>query len=227
MVRVVIAEDHQILVDGLRLTLTSAGLEVVGTTGDGSEVVELVETTQPDVVLLDLQLPRKGGFECLHELRERTPDVKVIILSGNDDQGSIDRALELGAVCFIGKGVDPADLAATIRILATGQPIHPAGSRPVGAPGDRRAAASGHPAIEALDLTRRENEILRLVSEGHSNIQLAKMLWVTEQTVKFHLSNIYRKLDVRNRTQAAAKARSLGITESPDGESGHHPELIG
>jgi DNA-binding NarL/FixJ family response regulator len=189
-------------------------LDVVGTTGDGAEVVDLVEATHPDVLLLDLGLPRKSGFDCLRELRERAPQVKVIVLSGSDDPASIDQALELGAICFIGKRVEPADLAATVRMAATDQPIYRRGSS--GAPPRRRAAAET--ALDAAELTRREKEILRLVSEGHSNAKLAKMLWVTEQTVKFHLSNIYRKLDVENRTQAAAKARHLGFTDAVDEE---------
>ncbi len=211
MVRVVIADDHAILVEGLRTTFASEGVEVIGTTGDGAEVVELVEATQPDVVLLDLGLPRKSGFDCLREIRETAPQVKVIVFSGSDDRASIDQALELGAICFIGKRVEPADLAATVRMAATDQPIY----RPASGGAVPRRRTPETP-IDTTDLTRREKEILRLVSEGHSNAKLARMLWVTEQTVKFHLSNIYRKLDVENRTQAAAKARHMGFTGADD-----------
>jgi len=130
MVRVVIADDHQMLVDALEATLTGAGMDVVATTVDGAAVVALVEETRPDVVLLDLELPGQSGYECLREIRERTPSAKVIILSGSDDQAAIGRALELGAVCFIGKGVDPADPAAMIRILATSRPIYQAALDP-------------------------------------------------------------------------------------------------
>lgn len=210
MASVVIADDHPIFVDALRVTLTDAGLEVVGTTNNGADLVGLVEEIQPDVVLLDLQMPGMSGLDCLAALRARTPDVKVIILSGSDNRSSIEGALALGAVCFVGKGVEPADLAATVRILASEAPIY-------SAPRARSTvealiAAASATAGTDHGLTRRELEILLLACEGMSNGKLARHLWVTEQTVKFHLSNVYRKLDVSNRTQAAARARALGLT---------------
>lgn len=211
MARVVIADDHPLLVAALQATLVDAGFDVVGTTQYGADVVELVEATAPDVLLLDLQMPDLSGLDCLAALRDRASEVKVIVLSGADDRASIDAALALGAVCYVGKAVDPADLAATIRMMSSKAPIYSASgtNSPARA---RSASASSLSAVDGLGLTRRELEILKLAAEGESNGALARRLWVTEQTIKFHLSNIYRKLDVNNRTQAAAKAHALGIT---------------
>jgi DNA-binding NarL/FixJ family response regulator len=214
---VVIADDHPMMVEAVRATLTAAGLDVVGSTGKGAEVVDLVEATRPDVVLLDLEMPDRNGLDCLAALRERIPDQKVIVLSGADDVSAVDRALAMGAVCFVGKSVDPADLAATVRVMATKGPIYQSPAAAV--PAQARASASQEVGADVIDLTRRELEILELVSTGMSNADLARRLWVTEQTVKFHLSNIYRKLGVGNRTHAAAKARALGLTSGIEGSS--------
>lgn len=205
--RVVIADDHPMMVEALRAALTEVGLEVVGATAYGAEVVGLVERTRPDVVVLDLQMPDRSGFECLAALRAAAPEVKVIILSGSEDRASIDRALALGAVCYAGKSVDPRDLAATVRSIATGS-IHVLGSV-VGAAA-REPADLSSPGVEPR-LTGKEHEILQLVATGMPTGQVARKLWVTQATVKFHLSNIYRKLEVSNRTQATAKAHKLGL----------------
>ena len=194
--------------------LSSAGLTVVGTTRYGSALVDLVDATAPDIVLLELFLPDMSGLECIAALRERAPDVNVIVLSSADDQSSIDGALAMGAACYVAKTVDPLDIAATVRIIGKRAPIYHAGSPTVSTLRQVSAAASAQ-----VGLTRREREMLQLASEGLSNIKIARLLWVTEQTVKFHLSNIYRKLEVKNRTQAAAKARSLGLTSENHGEA--------
>ena len=212
MTRVVIADDHPMMVEALRASLTSEGLEVVGATQYGAEVVGLVEATQPDVLLLDLVMPDRSGLDCLAALRERMPNVKVIVLSGLEDQASIDAALATGAVCYVRKDVDSRDLAATVRIMATNAPIYAAASWGAPVPASQPAAADS--AAADLGLTRREGEIVELVQTGMSNAEMASTLFVTEQTIKFHLSNIYRKLGVSNRTQAAARARGLGLTSA-------------
>jgi DNA-binding NarL/FixJ family response regulator len=206
--RVVIADDHPMMVEALRASLTGEGLEVVGATQYGAEVVGLVEATQPDVLLLDLVMPDRSGLDCLAALRERMPDVKVIVLSGLEDQASIDAALATGAVCYVRKDVDSRDLAAMVRIMATNAPIYAVGRSGAPAPAGEPSAGS---AAAGIGLTRREGEIVELVQTGMSNAEMANTLFVTEQTIKFHLSNIYRKLGVSNRTQAAARARGLGL----------------
>jgi len=211
MVRVVIADDHPLFVEALEVALTNAGLEVVGTAGDGAALLGLVEQTDADVALLDLEMAGMGDSDCLRELRRKVPNLKVILLSGHNDSDSINSSPSLESVCQVGKTVKLADLVATVRIMAAAAPVY---SSQVVSPTQLENEA----AVTSVGLTRRELEILRLVSEGQSNNVVARTLWVTEQTVKFHLSNVYRKLDVSNRTQASAKAHSLGLTSEVTAE---------
>jgi DNA-binding NarL/FixJ family response regulator len=205
--RVVLVDDHPLFVEALRAAVERAGIEVAGTASRGDELMNLMETIEADAVLLDLAMPGLDGYECLAQLRERHPDVRVIIVSATDDEENIRRALDSGAVCFVGKATDPNDLAGAVHVLLSDS-IHlevPRGVRP-----GPRAAANGDAA--AL-LTPRELEILRLASDGLSNSDMAKQLWVTDQTIKFHLSNVYRKIDVSNRTGASRWAREHGLLD--------------
>ncbi len=170
--------------------------------------MELMETVEADAVLLDLAMPGLDGYQCLAQLREHHPSTRVIVVSATDDEENIRRALDSGAVCFVGKATDPNDLAGAVHVLLSDS-IHlevPRGARP----GARQSASNG--AAAGL-LTPRELEILRLASDGLSNSEMAKQLWVTDQTVKFHLSNIYRKLEVSNRTGASRWAREHGLLD--------------
>jgi DNA-binding NarL/FixJ family response regulator len=209
--RVVVADDHPLFVEALRAVLEQDGIEILGSTGRGDDVVRLVAETSPDVLLLDLAMPRRDGLECLAEIRQRFPEVEVIVVSADDRPDVIECALGLGAVCFVGKTIAPEELTHAIRVVAdrSSSVIYAASS--AAARQQEKAAGPPAPASPEYGLTKREREILSLVVEGHSNAELARMLWVTEQTVKFHLSNIYRKLSVANRTQAAAKARGLAL----------------
>jgi DNA-binding NarL/FixJ family response regulator len=197
--RVVLVDDHPLFVEALRAAVERAGLEVAGTASRGDELMNLMETVEADAVLLDLAMPGLDGYECLDQLRERHPNTRVIVVSATDDQENIRRALDSGAVCFVGKAADPNDLAGAVHVLLSDS-IHLEVPR----------AANG--AAAAL-LTPRELEILRLASDGLSNSEMAKQLWVTDQTVKFHLSNIYRKLEVSNRTGASRWAREHGLLD--------------
>ena len=147
------------------------------------------------------------GLACLRRALERLPSLKAIVLSVHEDRTYIDAALRAGAVAYVVKTAHPDDVAAAIR---------QAFEHSIYFPGVSTASPSQGLTIEdeATKLTRREIEILQLVAEGYSNAQLAKMLWVTEQTVKFHLSNVYRKLDVANRTEASRWAQIHGILAS-------------
>jgi DNA-binding NarL/FixJ family response regulator len=206
--RVVLVDDHPLFVEALRAAVERAGIEVAGTASRGDELMKLMENVDADAVLLDLAMPGLDGYECLDQLRERYPKTRVIVVSATDDEENIRRALDSGAVCFVGKATDPNDLAGAVHVLLSDS-IHlevPRSSRP----GPRASGANG--AAAAL-LTPRELEILRLASDGLSNSEMAKQLWVTDQTIKFHLSNIYRKLEVSNRTGASRWAREHGLLD--------------
>jgi DNA-binding NarL/FixJ family response regulator len=186
-----------------------AGFEIAGTATRGDDLLDLMARVEADVVLLDLAMPGYDGFECIHRLRASHPTAAIVVVSGADDEASIRHAMEAGAVCFVGKAADPNDLAGAIHVLLN-DAIHLTPHTPP--PAAEPTLEPGEEGVDAL-LTRRELEILRLVSSGLSNAQMAKHLWVTEQTIKFHLSNIYRKIGIRNRTAASRWAQANGLLE--------------
>jgi two-component system nitrate/nitrite response regulator NarL len=189
--RVVLADDHPLFLAALRAVLERAGIEVVGSATRGDRLLAFVAELRPDAVLLDIEMPGIDGMTCLRTLRWRWPEIRVVVVSGHEADEQVAEALAAGAAAFVGKTVDVDELTDLLR---------PASAKAAG-----RTAAAG------VGLTKREVEILRLAAEGHSNATLARMLWVVEPTVKYHLSNAYRKLGVANRTQAAARARALGL----------------
>ena len=207
--RVVLADDHPLFLQALQVAMERAGFEIAGTAMRGDDLLELMDRVQADVVLLDLAMPGYDGFECIHRLRASHPNAAIVVVSGADDEASIRHAMEAGAVCFVGKAADPNDLAGAIHVLLN-DAIHLTPHTPPSTP--EPAREPGEEGADAL-LTRRELEILRLVSSGLSNAQMAKHLWVTEQTIKFHLSNVYRKLGVANRTEASHYAHVHELIE--------------
>jgi DNA-binding NarL/FixJ family response regulator len=198
--RVAIADDHRLMLDGIKRALeTAPDIRVVGEAMSGEEMLALVPRVRPDVVILDLRMPKGDGLSTLAQLRKTYPDLKVIILSMFDDSENIERALQEGAAGYVVKSINPLDLPSTIRQVVEGSVYHPRGR----AAGEVEGTVVGP---TAGGLTDRELSILRLVAEGLSNLDIAGRLYVTEQTVKFHLSNIYRKLGVGNRTEATRYA---------------------
>jgi two-component system, NarL family, response regulator LiaR len=204
--KVLVADDHRLMLEAIRSALEAADfIEVVGETQSGAQVVPLVHQLNPDVVLLDIRMPGMDGLAVLDLMCKRHPDVKVVLLSGVDDPHVIHAGLARGASAFVAKTVDPGDLASVIRQAADGSVYQMNG--PAGSGESFAAKESG--------LSERELTILRALGKGLSNKQIARELWVAEQTVKFHLTNIYRKLDVANRTEAARYAYRHGLAESP------------
>jgi DNA-binding NarL/FixJ family response regulator len=201
--KVVIADDHKITLDGVRRTLEAAGdIDVVGTASSGSQVLPLVKQTAPDVVLLDIRMPGIDGITCLELLRKNHPDVKVVMLSAYSERDQIQTALSRGASAYIAKTVNPADLPSALRQVIEGTVYHAIGVV------DER----GQHDLDA-DLTERELTVLQALARGLSNKAIGHEFWVTEQTIKFHLGNIYRKLGVQNRTAAVHYAHQHGLVE--------------
>jgi len=204
-VKVLIADDHRLIVEGVRRALEEdGGFEIVGEAANGSQVLPLVSQTQPDLVVLDLHMPQVDGLICLDQILKRFPATKVVILSVSTDEQLIQSVLKRGASAYIVKSVNPIDLPAALR-QAVDRTVYHA----IGLPEHTESAAKG------AGLTDREAAILKAVVRGLSNEATAKEFWVTERTVKFHLTNIYRKLGVSNRTEAARLAYKLGLVESP------------
>ena len=197
--------DDRLTIEGIRRALEGAdGIEIVGETYAGTDVIALVEKTKPDMLLLDLRMPGLDGFACLETLSKRRPDMKVVVISALADPDHIESTLKRGASGYIVKSVDPVDLPSALRQAITGA-VHYS-LRPNGSLTGVRSRHSG--------LTEREDAILRAVARGLSNQAIARELWVTEQTVKFHLHNVYRKLGVKNRTEAARYVFEHGLADS-------------
>jgi DNA-binding NarL/FixJ family response regulator len=204
-VRVLIADDHRLVLDGIRRTLEAdGGFEIVGETQSGTQVLSLVARTRPDLVLLDVRMPHMDGLACLDEIKRRHPEVKVVMLSASPSPELVEAALRRGASAYVVKTVAPDDLPATLRQALEGN-VHTA----IGLDDSERSHA------KAAGLTERELTILGALARGLSNDEIAKEFWVAPQTVKFHLTNIYRKLGVKNRTEATRLAYQHGLVESP------------
>ena len=203
--RLLVVDDHQLMVEAIRLALVSSGgFEIVGVAASGVELVPLVRRTTPDVVLLDLRMPSVDGLAALRALRQAGLETKVIIFSGMEEPKLVERVLRFGACAFIMKRIDPSDLGAAIR-QALDQTLFQAPMASFLAAGAGRRDG---------DLNERELAILRCVVEGLSNKKIAEHEWLAEQTVKFHLSHIYRKLGVSSRTGAVAAVCQSGLIEN-------------
>jgi DNA-binding NarL/FixJ family response regulator len=202
----ILVDQHPLWLEAIEPVVSRIGVQVLGRTTSAAEGLALVEEHHPDILVTGLDMPAGAmdGIALVRRAREKAPELKPIVISMHHDPAHIDAALEAGAVAYVVKTAQADDIASAIRQAFT-HSIYLAGMRPAPAPKSTQTPSS------APDLTRREVEILQLVAEGHSNAQLARKLWVTEQTVKFHLSNIYRKLDVSNRTEASRWAQLNGL----------------
>lgn len=200
------------MLSALRETLEQAdGFAVVGTANSGLQVEPLVSRTRPDLVLLDLQLPGLDGLSCLALLREHHPQATVVIVSGLQERETVEKALLGGATAYVNKSITPADLPAVLRQALNGN-VHFAAPR---IPRDVVKQATRQSRFDEArgetGLTARELEILEAVARGLSNRAVGQELFLSDQTVKFHLHKIYRKLGAANRTAAAQTAYRLGL----------------
>jgi DNA-binding NarL/FixJ family response regulator len=185
------------------------GVAVAGRATDGEDALSLIDEHRPDLFIAGIDPSMTDVLDYVRRASENHPDLRSVVLADNTDLEAVDAAFAAGARVYCVKTAEQDVLASAIR-QALEQSIYLATSTTEFVPRPKSIEASA----DAHDLTRRELEILCLVAEGHSNSQLAAMLWVTEQTVKFHLSNIYRKLDVANRTEASRWAQLHGLLAS-------------
>lgn len=213
--RVVLVDDHPLIHKAVGEYLAETDdFEVVGAATSGAQVAPLVARTAPDLVLLDVHIPVLDGLHCLAVLREKHPRVAVVMFSGTEDPESIEAALSAGAAAYVYKSIDLADLPAILRQALNRKAYF---SLPPGIGGTLTRLRSERAQEQVRDrtgLTRRELEILGAVSRGLSNREVARELFLSDQTVKFHLHNIYSKLGVSNRTEATVAAHGLGLAGS-------------
>ena len=195
--RIVLADDHALVLEGLRALLTAEpDLHVVATATDGERLLEAVRRFTPDVVAMDLQMPFMDGLTCLKHIREEELPVRVLVISAFGDAQTLRLAIESGADGFALKTDPPEMTLAAIRQVAAGHMVFPEAVR---------RWLIRKPEQDPNALTDREESVLALVAEGRSNAQIGAALGLSENTVKFHLKNVYLKLGVTNRTEAAAK----------------------
>ena len=202
-IRLLLADDHALVLQALRFALEpEPEIEIVGEAKSGSEVLPRVAETEPDLILLDIRMPGLDGLQLLDRLGKQYPETKVVILSGADEPELAAEALQRGAKAFLGKGIDPADVAPVLRQVSEGKVV----TESFGTAADESVRAA-----EEFGLTGREREILERVAMGRSNKQIAGEFWLSEQTIKYHLTNVYRKLGVSSRTEAARFAYDQGL----------------
>ena len=223
-IKVLIVDDHQIVRQGLRTFLElHHDVAVVGEAADGAAAVEMAERLVPDVVLMDLVMPEMDGITATRRIGELGGRANVIVLTSFAEDDQIFPAIEAGAVSYLLKDVSPDDLIAAVRAAHRGEPhLHPDVARKLMA-ATRSAsmaaggAASGSPPPGPQlpdDLTERELDVIRLVAQGHSNREIAKTLWISEKTVKTHVSHALTKLGLKDRTQLAIHAIKSGLAEA-------------
>ena len=213
-IRILIADDQALFREGLRTLLsTRPEVEVVGEAANGVEAVDLVAQTNPAVVLMDLRMPVLDGIQATARIRERFPDVPVLVLTTFEDDANLFGALRAGAAGYLLKDVSSETLLAAIHAATRGESFlqSTVTGRVVAAFTKLMAPGGARPEALVVGLSPREREILTQVSAGASNKEIADRLCLAEGTVKNHVTNILAKLDVRDRTQAAIRARELGL----------------
>jgi len=210
--RIVIAEDHTILREGLRVLLSShPDLEVVGEAVDGREAIRRVEEAAPDLILLDLSMPRMDGMDAIREIRKGSPETKILALTVHKAEEYVLSALQAGADGYALKDATHAELVAAIRsVLAGKRYLSPGVSEQV-IEGYLAGKMGGEPKSTWASVTPREREVLKLIAEGYKNKEIAEVLCISVKTVEKHRSNIMEKLDLHNVSDLTAYAIERGI----------------
>lgn len=211
MIRVLIADDHHVVRRGLLFFLkTQKDIEVIGEAKNGVEAVELVKNLQPDVVLMDLVMPEMDGIQATQEIKKQWPNVEVLMLTSFSDKDHVLPAIEAGAAGYQLKDIEPDDLVNSIRKIMRGESIiHPVATSQLE---ETIREEENLPHVKN-PLTPRERDVLAELTKGKSNREIASSLFVTEKTVKTHISNIFTKLQVQDRTQAALYAVKHALAE--------------
>lgn len=222
--KIAIIDDHQLFREGVKRILEfEKSFQVVAEGDDGSDAVKIVEESKPDVVIMDINMPHVNGVEATRELVEKFPDTKVIILSIHDDENYVTHALKTGAIGYLLKEMDADALIEAVRVVAEGGSyLHPKVTHSLVNEYRKLSEARGRVGtnVHTIEirrplhlLTRRECEVLQMLADGKSNRAIGEALFISEKTVKNHVSNILQKMNVNDRTQAVVVAIKNGWVE--------------
>src|SRR3954469_9330580 len=205
-----LADDHRMLREGLRRSMSDQGFDVVGEARDGDEAIRLAEELQPEVILMDVTMPEVDGVEATRQIRQQFPDIRIVMLTMHADQEVLASAIRAGASGYLVKDCSTEEIASAARMGARGEtalsPQLAASMLNEVRKWDKAAAAE-----EERVVTKREEEVLQLIADGCSTPEVAAKLYISQKTVKNHLASIYQKLDARDRTQAVLQAVRMGI----------------
>jgi DNA-binding NarL/FixJ family response regulator len=215
--RVLLADDHALFRAGIASLLRAWGMDVVGEASDGLQTLELARTLQPDLVLMDIAMPECNGLQATRLIKTELPEVKIVIVTVSDQDDDLFEAIKSGAEGYLLKDMSEQQLERTLQAIAAGEPALSSGlaTRIL----DEFARLSREDAAKRAEedaLTPREREVLQLVSEGATNREVAKALYLSEHTVNFHMKNILHKLHLRNRAQAVGYAVRTGLVRPPE-----------
>jgi two-component system, NarL family, response regulator NreC len=214
-IRVVIADDHAVVRSGLRMLLEAQeDIDVVGEAANGQQAIFAAIEQKPDVVLMDVVMPEKGGIEAIPAVRQGAPETRVLVLSMQDDPRYVREAFAAGAAGYVLKEAADAEVVQAVREVAKGGSyVHPAlGARMVAAEAEERARADADP------LSEREREVLRLLALGHTNQEIAKMLYISVRTAETHRAHIMQKLRLTTRAELVRYALAQGMLEEGEAE---------
>ncbi len=205
-----LADDHRMLREGLRRSMSEHGFDVVGEASDGAEAVEMAAALSPDVILMDVTMPELDGVEATRLVKAANPAIRVIMLTMHADQEVLAAAIRSGASGYLVKDCSTEEIADAIRSAVSGETtLSPALA--VSMLNEVRKLDAPEAAEEDRVVTKREEEVLQLIADGCSTPEVAERLYISQKTVKNHLASIYQKLDARDRTQAVLQAVRMGI----------------
>lgn len=212
-IKVVIVDDHALIREGIKKLLElEEGIEIVAVAQDGEEALEKIASNRPDVVLLDINMPKMNGIECLKQIKAKYTKTKVIMLTIHEDSEYLIKTINIGAEGYVLKDADVSSLVKAIQKVVSGDIyIHPTLSNVLVKAYKRKDDEEEEDLIAGL--TRREYEVISLISKGFNNKEIGQELFISEKTVKNHVSNIFKKINVNDRTQAALFALKNNITK--------------